>query len=179
MPAYSNDNCGVRMPKNGCLATVAQVRALPLYHRETIPAEYMDAMGHMNVRWYMALYDQATWAFFDAIGMSADYRRKYDAGAFALRHFLNYFSEVRLGHIVALHTRVLGRSDKRFHFMHFMVDETTGSLASVFESLGTHADLKQRKSAPFPAFIADALDAELERDQKLDWDAPVCGILKP
>ena len=177
MNTQNNTNCGIREPKNGCRVTVAQIRELPCYHRETIPTDYLDAMGHMNVRWYMALYDQATWHFFESIGMTMDYFENHHAGAFALRHFLNYFSEIHAGQDVAVHTRTLGRSEKRFHFMHFIINETTGQAASSFESLGTHADLKARRSAPFPAAIAEALDAHLARDQRLDWQAPVCGLL--
>ncbi len=177
MSTHNNTNCGIRESQNGCRVTLEQLQVLPLYYRETIPADYIDAMGHMNVRWYMALYDQATWHFFETLGMTADYFQTSRAGAFALRQFLNYFSEIQEGQTVALRTRVLGRTDKRFHFMHFMINESSNQLASVFESMGTHADLEKRRSAPFPDFIANALDGALKRDQGLGWDAPVSGVL--
>ncbi|MFP4159921.1 MAG: acyl-CoA thioesterase [Desulfobacterales bacterium] len=177
MSANTENNCGIRDPQNGCRVTLQQLLALPLHHREIIPVDYLDAMGHMNVRWYMALYDRATWHFFDAIGMTEDYLKNYHAGAFALRHFINYFSEIHAGQTVAVRTRVIGRTDKRFHFMHFLINESTARVASSFESLGTHADLKQRRSAPFPSFLAEAIDARLEHDRLLEWEAPVCGIL--
>jgi hypothetical protein len=44
--------------------------------------------------------------------------------------------------------------------------------------MGTHADLEKRRSAPFAAFIADAIDKQLKIDTSLNWDAPVCGILE-
>ena len=177
MSTHIEDNCGIREPQNGCRVTLQQLQALPVYYRETIPADYLDAMGHMNVRWYMALFDQATWSFFETIQLTADYIQRYHAGAFALRQFINYFSEIQAGQTVALRTRLLGRSEKRFHFMHFMINESTERVASTFESLGTHADLEKRRSAPFPAFIAEAIDARLAGDRKLSWEAPVCGIL--
>ena len=164
-------------PNNRYRPAPEQIRALPLYYREAIPPDYLDAMGHMNVRWYMALYDQATWQLFETIGMTPDYLKANRAGAFALKHVLHYFSEIHAGQTVALHTRLLARTDKRFHFMHFMINETTGLLASHFESLGTHADLEARRSSPFPPHMANALDAGLSRDRKLDWEAPVCGII--
>lgn len=177
MTPHTDNNCGITGPQNGCRATLAQISALPRHHRETIPETYLDAMGHMNVRWYMALYDQATWDFFETIGMTPDYFETQNAGAFALRQFIQYFSEIRAGQTAGVRTRVLGRTDKRFHFMHFMINETTGQVASSFESMGTHADLKQRRSAPFPAFIAEKIDTLIGRDSRLDWEAPVCGVL--
>ena len=157
--------------------TIDQLHALPLYHRQTIPDDYIDAMGHMNVRWYMALFDEATWGFFDDLGLSTDYFKAHQAGGFALRHFINYWSEVHVGETVAVHTRLLERSAKRFHFMHFLINEATCQAAASLESLCTHADLRQRKSSPFPPAIAERLDAHLARNQRLDWQAPVCGAI--
>ena len=177
MSTLTDDNCGISGPQNGCRASLAQISALPRHHGEIIPEAYLDAMGHMNVRWYMALYDQATWHFFETIGMTPDYFQTRNAGAFALRQFIQYFSEIRAGQTIGVRTRVLGRTDKRFHFMHFMINETTAQVASSFESLGTHADLKLRRSAPFPGFITEKIDALIGRDSRLDWEAPVCGVL--
>lgn len=169
----------VRDKINGCRVTLAQVSQLPLYYRETIPDDYIDAMGHMNVRWYMALFDNATWHFFEAVGLDQDYFERCHAGGFALRQFIHYWSEVQAGHSVAVRTRALGRSEKRFHFMHFLIDESSGQIAAALESLGTHADLKLRKSSPLPPPIADRFDAFLEKHRRLDWDAPVCGVILP
>ncbi len=177
MPTHTGSNSGIKKTQKIRRIPIDRLRSLPLYYRETIPKDYIDAMGHMNVRWYMALYDQATWAFFETIGMTSEYLQRCHSGAFALRHFINYFSEIHAGQTAALHTRVLGRTDKRFHFMHFMINETADQVASSFESLGTHADLEQRRSAAFPPFIAEALDVQIQRDRQLDWEAPVCGIL--
>ena len=34
------------------------VRQLPVTHRQTIPEEYLDVMGHMNVMWYTHLFGE-------------------------------------------------------------------------------------------------------------------------
>lgn len=177
MSFKNSNNNDSAIPQNRVRIPLDKICVLPLFYRETIPEEYLDPMGHMNVRWYMALYDEATWHFFNTIGMTADYFKTHNCGAFALKQFISYFSEIHAGQQVAIRTRVLGRNEKRFHFMHFMINETTEQLASTFESMGTHADLKKRSSALFPAHIANAIDIQLEKDQNLDWEAPVCGLL--
>lgn len=151
--------------------------ALPVFHRETIPSDYLDVMGHMNIRWYMALYDRASWRFFASFGMDEDYYHRAHAGAFALRQFIQYLAEVRVGETVAIRTRLLDRSAKRIHFMHFMVNETAGKLASTVEALGSHADMETRRTAPFPSEISTRLDALLAGYARLDWRAPVCGVI--
>ena len=171
--------CGIWDKKGDCLIPIADLEDLPLYHRETIPADYLDVMGHMNIRWYMAVYDKAAWNFFSSHGMNEKYFREKQAGGFALKHFIQYFAEVRMGQTVAIRTRLLGRSEKRFHFMHFMINETTRQLASTLEVLGTHADLKIRKAAPIPTEIAERFDAVLAKNRQLEWHAPVCGVIRP
>ncbi len=36
-----------------------QLAPLPVVYRAVIPPAYEDRNGHMNVRWYLALYDEA------------------------------------------------------------------------------------------------------------------------
>jgi acyl-CoA thioester hydrolase len=154
-----------------------QLQQLPLFHRTTIPTDYLDAMGHMNVRWYMALFDTASWKFFETFGMDDDYYRNQQGGGFALKHFIQYLAEVRVGETVAIRGRVLGRSVKRVHFILFMVNETTSTLAATLEALGSHADMRIRRTAPYPPDIAARIDAMLEAQRKLDWEAPTCGVI--
>ena len=57
------NDCGVWEKTKGCLVPLEKLAMLPLYHRETIPETYLDAMGHMDVRCYMALFDTSVWKF--------------------------------------------------------------------------------------------------------------------
>ncbi len=170
--------CGIWNKDGICLVPIANLEELPLYHRETIPADYLDAMGHMNIRWYMTLYDKAAWNFFSSHELNEDYFPEKQTGVFALKHIINYYAEIRLEQIVAIRTRLLGRSERRFHAIHFMINETSGQLASTLEMLGTHADLQIRRAAPMPPEISEKFDAKLAKDQQLDWAAPLSGIIQ-
>lgn len=176
--AAQDVSCGIWDKDRQCRISLDHLLQLKRFHRETIPDAYLDEMGHMNVRWYMSLFDAASWAFFKLLGVDADYVRRFNAGAFALKHVIQYYAEVRAGDTVAVRLRVLGRSDRRFHFMHFMINETSRRAAATLEGLGTHVDLGRRRSSPMPPSIAAAFDARLEADRVLSWPAPVCGIIQ-
>ena len=174
----NNDlECGIWDRQGACLVAMDDLSPLPLYHHEIIPADYIDPMGHMNIRWYLTLFDKAAWKFFESIGLNEDYFKTKQEGGFALKQFIQYFAEVRVGQTVAVRTRFIDRSKKRFHVMHFMANETTGQLAASLEALGTYADLKLRRSAPIPSEIAEKMDAQLEHDRKLSWEPPLCGVI--
>jgi len=169
--------CGYWDKMKTCQVAMADLTGLPSYHRQTIPEDYMDRMGHMNVRYYMAVFDTATWRMFADHGLDDAYFSTTENGVFALKQFIQYLAEVRPGETVAVYTRLLGLTDKRIHLMHFMANQDTGGLAAIIESLITHANLKVRKAAPLPSEIAAAFRSRLDKDRHLDWDPPVSGVM--
>ena len=170
--------CGIWDREGSCLIALPLLEKLPVYLRKTIPSEYLDIMGHMNIRWYFDMFAKSGRKFLTSHGLGEDYFQGGNFGVFTLKQYIQYFAEVRVGQTVAIHTRLIGRSDKRFHFVHFMINETTAQLASTFEALITHADLKIRRAAPMPAHIAQKFDATLAIDGMLDWEAPLCGAMR-
>ena len=67
--------CGIWDREGGCLMPLALLEALPVYHRETIPADYLDIMGHMNIRWYFEMFAKAGRKFFASHGLDRAYFR--------------------------------------------------------------------------------------------------------
>ncbi len=160
------------------LLSVNQLESLPVVYRASIPPDYRDKMDHMNMRWYLALYDEAGDVLFDSFGQTAAYYREHGAGAFDLEHHIHYLAEVRIGDVVAVRARLLQRTPKRLHYMLFMVNETRAAVASTFECVNSHADLTTRRTSPYPSHIAAQIDAIVAQHQALDWDAPISGTMQ-
>ena len=154
---------------------IQDIEQLPLISQAVITENYLDVMGHMNVRYYLALFDEASWTFFQSFGMTETYYKDSLAGAFALEHHIRYLSEVRLGETVHIHARLLQRNAKRIHFMYFMVNVNKAVLSATLESVVSHTNLKQRRTSPYPPEIAVHLDAIIAEHSQLGWDAPVNG----
>jgi acyl-CoA thioester hydrolase len=154
-----------------------QLADLPLLHRTVIPPVYEDRNGHMNVRWYLALYDMAGDAMYPMLGLSEDYLVASRMGGFDLEHHLWYASEVHIGDTVVLRARIVARSAKLMHYLMFMVNETRGGLASTFECVHAHADLTARRTAPFPPQVAVKIDAWIDAHRARAWPAPVSGAM--
>ena len=161
------------------MTDIAHIQQLPCYHQATIPEAYLDVMGHMNIQHYMSLFDKAAWKFFASFGMDDHYYQTTTGGAFALEQHICYLAEVKVGETVGIYTRINGRTAKRIHFVHFMVNETTHKLAATLETLTSHANTTTRRTSPFPAAIAEAIDAILAEHQQLAWEIPLCGVIRP
>jgi acyl-CoA thioester hydrolase len=157
--------------------SVEQVTQCWLTYRITASEEYRDHNGHMNVRWYMAVFDDAGYPMADEVGLTLDYHKTHGTGGFDHEHHIHYLREVHVGDTVAVYVRFVARSAKRIHYLMFMVNETRGTLASVFECVNSFADLSVRRTAPFPPEIAARMDEKLAQHTALSWDAPVCGVM--
>lgn len=152
-------------------------KSLFVSYKAEILTEYIDIMGHLNVRYYTEIFDKATRSFFSSFGLSVDYVRETKMGSFALEQHIRYLAELHQGQRVTVYSRALGRSTKTFHFMHFMVRDQDNVLAATSEMVSAHANLSERRAAPYPPNLAEGIDQYLAEHNKLNWDAPVCGVM--
>jgi len=158
--------------------TLTDLEMLPIGYRTQITESYLDEYRHMNVMWYTHLFSCALDEVFQRVGLTNEYFEANHAGTFALEGHIRYLNEVRVGQQVTIRTRAIGRSEKRFHFLHFMTNDDTHALAATLEAIGTHVDLNIRRSAPFPAQVADAFDRLLDDHRRLPWAPPICGSMR-
>lgn len=155
----------------------ADLRALPLLLEREVPESYGDANGHMNVRHYLALNDDAGWGFFARVGIGEDYLTRRQLSFFDSEHHLRYLAELLVGTPVAVHGRLLARSDKALHAQWYVLDLEHDRLANTFEFVTIHVDLTTRRPASIPGDVAGLLDDLLAEHQALPWAAPTSGAL--
>ena len=158
------------------VTAVKDVQQLPQTFAATIPEEYLDAMGHMNVMWYTYLFSQGMQGLFELIGMGPKYIAETNNGSFALEKHIRYLAEVRVGQKVQVHSRLVERGEKRFRVFNFLINETRGRLSATSETVGTHVDLGLRRSAVIPDSIKANMDRLINEQNKLTWKVPVSGI---
>src|SRR5579862_5888807 len=123
----------------------------PVCYSATVPEEWRDSNGHMNVRWYIALFDDASDVLHEWMGLHS--------GTFDLEYHVHFLSEVMPGERVDIYVRLMGTSAKRLHYVMFMVNASRGKLAATLECINGFADLRTRKTAPWPAEVAEKIAA--------------------
>jgi acyl-CoA thioester hydrolase len=120
-------------------------------HVETVLPEWQDGNGHMNVAYYLHVFDRGVDVLFDFLGLGAAYRVQTGCSLFTLEQHLVYLSELRVGDQVRVTSQIVDCDAKRLHYFQRMVDAATGRVAATCENLSIHTDLKQRRTALFPA----------------------------
>ncbi|HEY1337815.1 MAG TPA: thioesterase family protein [Bryobacteraceae bacterium] len=151
----------------------------PAELRTTVPDSYRDLNGHMNVRWYVALFDDASDVLHDRLGLTAEYHRAHGSGTFDLEHHTHFLTEVMPGERVAIYTRYLGWSPKRLHYVMFLVNESRPRLAATIECINAYADLTARRTAEWPPEVKERIARMVERHAALGWPTPVSGVMAP
>ena len=104
-------------------------------YRDVVRPEWIDENGHMNVGYYVVVFDYATDEFLDYIGLTRDYKDAHGVTTFTLEAHVTYQRELREGAPLRFTTQLLGFDEKRIHYAHEMYHAEEGFLASTNELL--------------------------------------------
>ena len=118
--------------------------------RGVVYPNQIDNMEHMNVQWYTAKFDEATWHLFSAVGITNNYIHENQRGMAALEQITKYKSEVISGDLLVIKSNILEIKDKTLRFFHIMYNAETEEEVATSELLGVHLDRVKRKSCIFP-----------------------------
>lgn len=130
-------------------APVSLIAPLPP-HDETIRPEWIDSNGHMNLAYYIVVFDRALDGAFEALDIGTDYRRRTGNSSFAAETHTLYRREVREGEMVRVTTRVLAADAKRLRLFQEMIHAASGEVSATHEQMCLHVDMRTRRVAPWP-----------------------------
>jgi acyl-CoA thioester hydrolase len=117
-------------------------------YRDVVRPEWIDHNGHMNMGYYLVVFDFATDAFLAWAGLDAQYRRAHQVTTFCLEAHVTYHREVREGDPLRFTTVLLGHDAKRVHYIHAMHHAAEGYLAATNELMSLHVSLATRRGGP-------------------------------
>src|SRR5580692_5332033 len=78
----------------------------------------------MNVMWYVGKFDEATWQFFNALGLSPSHLRSASRGMAAVDQHISYIEELRAGDVVTIRTTLIEFKEKSLRFTHEMFNRS-------------------------------------------------------
>ena len=124
-----------------------------------------DHMNHMNVQFYVAKFDEATWQLFAYLGITTPYMKSNNRGMVALEQNIKYKRELISGDAIFIKSKIIQIEEKKIRFIHEMYNMDKNEIAAETELLGMHIDTSIRKSCKFPedvfqkakSFIEDEL----------------------
>jgi len=126
-------------------------------YRDVVRPEWIDHNRHMNVGYYLVVFDFATDDFMAWIGLDGAHRREHDVTTFCLEAHVTYHREVRAGDPLRFTTQLLAWDAKRLHYFHRMYHAADEFLAATNELVSLHVSEATRRAAPMAPEILDRL----------------------
>ena len=119
-------------------------------YRGSVYPSQCDHMGHMNVSFYVAKFDEATWQLFAAAGITPSYLRSQQRGMVAVDQRLSYRGELYAGDVISVRSAIIELGKSSVRFVHEMQRDETGEHVATSMLKGVHIDTVARRSCPLP-----------------------------
>ncbi len=111
--------------------------------------EYTDYNGHLNVAYYVRIFDIAADVMLDNFKMGGESAKQNNKTTFVAEMHTIYKQEVRLGEEVETHLTYLNHDKKRIQYRLSMFHKEKKYLAATNEVLSLYVDLSKRKVVEF------------------------------
>ena len=128
-----------------------------LEYEDVVRPEWIDSNGHMNLAYYVVVFDNATDKFYEELGIGTTYREQTGNSSFVAETHTVYEREVHLGDKLQVRSWLLGADSKRVHYFHEMFHVESGERSAVQELMALHIDMGLRKVMACPPDLEASL----------------------
>jgi acyl-CoA thioester hydrolase len=122
--------------------------------RGTLHTWQCDHMGHVNVRAYGELFEQACWQLYNRIGITPSLLRSGTFHVAAVQQDIRYLRELLAGDVIVVRSLVTEVREKVLRFAHRLHNVETGVLCATSAFTVVCIDSAARRARAFPAEIA-------------------------
>lgn len=144
-----------------------EIDAPLVLHHGTIRGDWIDYNGHMNVAYYVLVFDNATDALLDYLGMDEAYRSRTGFTTYVLETHVTYDRELKENDAVRVETQLLDFDPKRLHYFSRMFNESDGFPAATTEIMLMHIDSRGPKAAAMPEPVLARVEAVMAAHRAL------------
>ena len=147
---------------------------------QIIKKEWTDYNNHMNMAYYVLIFDQVWEIMLQKFKMGEDSAKTDKMSTMVVETHTTYNNEVKEGDEVEINLTFFDHDKKRLHFKMEMLEKTTKKLSATLEMLSLYIDLNKRKVAEFEEdkikLMGDFI--KLNKSNFKDNDLVITGKLK-
>jgi len=147
---------------------------------QIIKKEWTDYNNHMNVAYYVLVFDQIWEIILEKFKMGEQSAKTTNMSTMVVETHTTYNNEVKEGDEVEINLIFLDHDKKRLHFKMEMIEKSSKKLAATLEMLSLYIDLNQRKVAEFEQEKVKLMDdfINLNKSNFKNNDLVITGKLK-
>ena len=116
---------------------------------QTIKKEWTDYNNHMNMAYYVLVFDQTWEIILEKFKMGEKSAKNTQRSTMVVETRTTYDCEVKEGDEVEIVLKFFDHDRKRLHFKMEMIEKSSKKLSATIEMLSLYIDLSKRKVAEF------------------------------
>ena len=114
-----------------------------------IKKEWTDYNKHMNVAYYVLVFDEAWEVMIQKFKMGENSAKTTEMSTMVVETYITYNNEVKEGEEVDIFLTYFDHDKKRLHYRLEMIEKSSKKLSATIELLSLYVDLKKRKVSEF------------------------------
>ena len=130
--------------------------------------EWIDYNGHMNMAYYVLIFDQAWENILNKFQMGGEKAEESKRTTMVVETRTTYDSEVKEGDEVEVYVSYFDHDKKRLHLKCEMYEKKTKKLSATMENLSLYIDLDKRKVTEFENEKVKIMDEFIDKN-KVDF----------
>lgn len=127
---------------------------------------WIDYNGHLNMAYYLVMFEKAFDDFHFALGITEDYVKNRRMTTYTGQTKIDYLREVHKGTKLTATCQILDYDEKRIHTWQEL-RFPDGTIAATCETITLHIDASGPKVAPFPPDILNRIETMSKDHAKL------------
>ena len=114
-----------------------------------IKKEWTDYNNHMNVAYYVLVFDEAWEVVLQKFKMGENSAKTTEMSTMVVETYITYNNEVKEGEEVDIFLTYFDHDKKRLHYRLEMIEKSSKKLSATIELLSLYVNLKERKVSEF------------------------------
>ena len=115
----------------------------------TITNNWVDYNNHMNMAYYVLIFDEAWEVALEKFKMGASAAKNFNRSTMVVETNTKYLNEVKEGEIVDINLTYFDHDKKRLHLKMEMIAKETKKISASMEWISLYIDLSKRKVTEF------------------------------
>ena len=134
-------------------------------HKSVAHPWQCDILGHMTTRYYMAMFDDASYHFLHHLfGWNGARDENGEFGWVDVRHTINYQAEVEAGGLLEVRAELVKVGGKSMTVSYEMINLGSGDIVATLESVVVLFDLEKRCAVTIPDDLREIATKHIKAD---------------
>ena len=132
---------------------------------QKIIKEWVDYNNHLNMAYYVLIFDQACEVILEKFKMGADSAKKDKRSTMVVETNTQYISEVKERDEVDIMLTFFNHDKKRLHLKIEMIEKKTKKISASIEWLSLYVNLETRKVSEFESYKIEIMDHFIKQNK--------------